>query len=428
MSSVPVAGFTAVLVLLLGCNGSVIVTEKCGGKLGRVAWQTVYDTFEAVDGSDYHSHHHDPVAIAATSGDGAPDLFVGSRNTGTMLGYKGLNNGFASTPSWSIGSYQDLGCIAKGDVNGDGLADLALCGVDTVEGSRSPAVYFGSNAGLTTVPSMVLAGHEAARSVSFADVDCDGKDDLVLGGRSPGPPDPNENGPPMAEVFKWTASGSFQRMSVVSVPGLALRPGPPVVPVGDVNGDGCADLMLLSRDSVANAVAQVGLSLFLGNRAGLSTTPTWFAGQGVNGFWSPWNVVSLGDVDSDGFDDIFILAQDQWPSPDLRYLVFRGDSQGLATGAAWSAPEWGPADRLDTLTVADFNGDGRRDIVLGNHLYLGPKHGPPGPFSGSLPGFELGEHQLVGATADVNRDGCDDFVVADSAATLYLGGLPAGQE
>ncbi len=130
----------------------------------------------------------------------------------------------------------------------------------------------------------------------------------------------------------------------------------------------------------------------------------------------------MGDVNGDGFGDVIVVSKSLTPLHDDKYVVFLGRADGLSSEPTWSADTDGSSP-LDIAKLSDVNGDGRRDILLAHSLYLAPENLPPGPFFGAEP--DLVFAGVLGATGDVNRDGCDDFVTArDGTATLHLGGEP----
>ena len=276
----------------VGCSGSVTQRSatKCG-ELGRIAWRANYG-----DRGPVYDPNHDPIdsaALADVNGDGYRDVLVQATQLEQVVGYAGGPQGLVSQSSWATKAAQFVrgeACFATGDVNGDGFTDLAVCGVRASrDGVAVPAIYLGSAAGLPAIPSMTLGDRpEAAHSIAFEDVNCDGRQELVLGRteehsiRASAP-----YYAVSAEVFQWTGL-TLRSERVVSVPGFSGQ----VVAMGDITGDGCGEIAIVSRtsDVILPGDARLGISLFQGSASGLSTTVRWFAGHGVNGVGSPWDV------------------------------------------------------------------------------------------------------------------------------------------
>jgi len=252
---------------------------------------------------------------------------------------------------------------SAGDVNGDGYADLVM-------GATGPSyayVYLGSANGLASTPAAMLA-HPAALGYDF----------------------------------------------FVSVAG-----------VGDVNGDGYADvLVVLSEYSGENRGVAY---LYLGGATGLATTPaTTFSGPGSAQFWA--DGASAGDVNGDGYGDVVIGAANL-----TQAYVYLGGAMGLATTPVVTLT--GPSGSSFGLSVAsagDVNGDGYADLVAGGqglskaYVYLGGATGPGTTPVATLTGSyssDLGN--AVASAGDVNGDGYADLVVGaigSSNAYVYLGG------
>lgn len=137
------------------------------------------------------------------------------------------------------------------------------------------------------------------------------------------------------------------------------------VGAGDVNGDGYNDVVV--GDGAYNGGAG-RLLVYHGSRRGLPTrSNTSIAGGRGQALGE--EVVGLGDVDGDGYDDVAASATGVG-----RVRVYYGSSTGLRTtgltslSAAWhdaSAVTWdGAATTRRGLGAADVNGDGYGDLAV----------------------------------------------------------------
>ena len=185
--------------------------------------------------------------------------------------------------------------------------------------------------------------------------------------------------------------------------------GPQGAVVADLNGDGVGDLAFADYKSGK-------VQVLLGDgRGGYVTAP----GSPFSMGTQPTHIVA-GDFNGDGKLDLAVLNALSIP-PDYsssKYAVYLGDGTG-----AFHAGIFGlTLGRGVTFAVADFNRDGRADLVLvtdkGVFVMLSNNVG------GFDPGAEFPRIDAQGvATGDFNRDGFVDFTVSSgfsASVTSYL--------
>ncbi len=199
------------------------------GRTGAALWTFIGPPVAASLGTGRHLDDAGDV-----NGDGVHDLFVcGSSNTSTELAQAYLLSGATGTAlrSWPGGR---VGSIA-GDADADGIVDVAILRVLT-SSSASVTVYSGRTGvqlWTQTISGLVTDGASGFYAKSLApagDVDGDGRDDLAVGLTSLGDSAQIRSGlnGSLLRSF-WGGGGRF---------GLAMAPA------SDVDGDGHDELLV----------------------------------------------------------------------------------------------------------------------------------------------------------------------------------------
>jgi hypothetical protein len=269
--------------------------------------------------------------------------------------------------------------VVSADLNRDGRPDLVVINQNST-GTGSISVLLATGlAGTFGPPTNFSVGNQPTWA-AMADFNGDGNPDIAVTNAGGG----------NVSILLGNGSGGFAAATTLATTGAAG------VVAQDFNGDGKIDLAVTTR--VGGKVA-----IFLGNGNG-----TFTAGQVLNGTGT---MIAIRSADLNG-DGILDLAALDFNNGFLhRYL---GNGDGTFVSAGGGIPTGGlPSD----LAIGDFNGDGRLDIAVTNQLdntfwvFIGDGAGgftflfPP--ISTSLPAVGI-------ATADMNRDGNLDLIVAIS--------------
>jgi Bacterial Ig-like domain (group 3)/FG-GAP-like repeat/Abnormal spindle-like microcephaly-assoc'd, ASPM-SPD-2-Hydin/FG-GAP repeat len=314
----------------------------------------------------------------------------------------GLN--FAPVVSYPSGGYL-ANSLAVADVNGDGKPDLLVANqcpgfCQRGIGMGSVGVLLGNGDGTFQPVVTYSSGGYSVFSIAVADVNGDGKLDVIVTndcGTSADCTDPGTVG-----VLLGNGDGTFE--SALSYPSGGW--GAYSVAVGDVNGDGKPDL-LVTNDCVSygNCTSGSVLGVLLGNGDGT------FQGTVTYNLGGSADSLAVADVNGDGKPDVLVANFAGW----VGVLLGNGD------GIFQPVVIYGSGGSYTTsVAVADVNGDGKPDLLVANDCSTSPDCGTVGVLLGNGDGtFQpVVTYSLSGyspysvAVADVNGDGKPDLVVA----------------
>jgi len=354
---------------------------------------------------------------------GAVFLFLGG---GEALATGDLSQADTRIVSEQSGARLGTAVGSAGDVNGDGYGDIIVGagGWDGGQDNEGAAfIYLGGPDGipdgnLASADTTLQGDWQNARlgtSSGHADVNGDGYDDVIVGGRlyqSDGATTQegyaliflgSENG--VASGGRATAHAQIESDQAGATMGEA------VAGVGDVNDDGYEDVLIGAPRWSHPDVREGAAFLYLGSATGIpsgnpSTADAVLEGQQTDGRFGR-ELIGLGDVNADGYDDVAISATqyDRGQSDEGAVFVYLGSAGGLV-GAG--PAELGPGDAVAVfesdqtdvhatdreyfgyaLGTGDWDGDGFTDLLVSSPYYDGTldAEGAAFLFRGDASGF-----------------------------------------
>jgi VCBS repeat-containing protein len=298
--------------------GERTVTWQVSDGAGNVAFQ---GPVAVTTGAQDHPHS---VALGDLDGDGILDIAVANENAGTVSVLLGNGNGtFGGASVVGMGSRPET--LALGDFNGDGMLDMAVAN-EIVGGGVT--VRLGNGDG-SFGASVFFATTDSARSLVAADLNADGKLDLVVANRT-------NSG--TVSVLLGDGAGGFAAADTYST-----GPNPISVVVGDFDGDFILDVVTANEGGN-------NLTLRLGAGDGTLGAAEHFITANAN----PTSIAA-GDLNNDGMLD---LAVTHGNSNNVAVLLNDG------SGPFGNVANHSVGEPQSFVTMADVDGDGSLDLLV----------------------------------------------------------------
>lgn len=342
------------------------------------------------------------------NGDGLHDVVVANGVSATA--YSRADGAVLWSHAGSLGGSIGWDMDVVPDLNGDGLQDVLVGEPQAdVHGNGSGTVHVLSGADGSIIQQ--IHGQSAQETVggsmaATADVDGDGKADVIIGQRS--------------FVSRGATVGRVRVVSAVTgLDILVIENNEPsfnfateVAGVGDVDNDGVPDLAVASFTS--NSYVQVF--------SGSTGAELWKTVTGAN-----FKLVALGDADGDGVSELAIGAPSGFIFPTGVEIL-----SGTSGSVLWTWVNLPSDAMVSAAAPGDLNGDGALELLIGSatsgstgatalaltqtvstgaFLYT-----VVNPLGNTL----LGRH--MDSAGDVNKDGRDDVVMASTEGLSVFDG------
>ncbi len=311
---------------------------------------------------------------------GAPLFDNGSSDEGAAYVYLGGDT-VANTFYRRLEVNQSLArfgtSLAAGDFNGDGFSDVYAAGPlfdNAVADSGRAEIYFGGAVNPDSVREAALLSNQVSaqlgRSVATGDVNGDGYADLVTG-ESGFDTVGGVNAGRISVYFG--GEGTFNSSADVVITGLADSRLGSSLAVGDLNGDGYADILAGAPEYNSGQVFEGAAQIYYapGNGSGLfSNTPNVTIESNVADTLLGASVAIAGDINGDGDNDIVLGA----PGFDGSFmnqgaLLVHLNSNGFTDAASGVVlgGQNGAAMGFAVSSAGDVNGDGFADFMVGSN-------------------------------------------------------------
>ena len=288
-----------------------------------------------------------------------------------------ITGGGAADPLVSPGDQFGLASAGIGDVDGDGVPDIAVGSPSRSSNAGAVQVVMlnadgTARAASSVAVSGVAAGDQLGRAVAgIGDINRDGIPDIAVG--SPG----RSSNAGAVQVVMLNADGTAKSLGA-SIPAPAQERGDiqfgfSVAGIGDIDGDGIPDMV--AGAPARNARTGSAYVMLLNADGTVKRTVEMVNPEGTSGrqqgnaFGS--SVAGIGDIDGDGIPDMAAGASGKQSNTGAAYVVLlNADGTAKSTQSMLGAdgsPSVAGGDSFGTSVagIGDIDGDGVPDAAVG---------------------------------------------------------------
>lgn len=354
------------------------------------------------------NHNPNCVAVGDMSGNGYKDIIVGEDNNCVTVFTNDGSGGFSNANEFYAGAGAHT-AIAILDADQDGNNDIVVSTFDS-DNYRSYLFLLKNDGSGGFDFNQIYRNNytwNGIYSIEVGDLNGDNKSDFVIADL------------PKVCVFLNNGTGGFTTQNYFD-DNDGSEPACFYAAVGDLNGDGINDIAVTIQQFDDNGnLINAHLTTLINNGSGsFNVGNSYLLGSDYS------NNIVISDLDGDGLNDIVVSS-----NTEKAFAVLKN----TGSGAFASAVKYNVGDTytVKNIVCSDFNGDGKADVVVVVNTAIGDSAGKlliyanngDGTFNTTPQSFNVTTWPQQVAVADFNGDGKEDLVVVDfsnSAISVLL--------